>query len=52
MTCATYALAVDRQILLLRGVNLGPRNRIAMPALRDVLTRAGFEVAASSAEGG
>lgn len=32
-----------RQIALLRGVNLGPRNRIAMPALRELLTGAGFE---------
>ncbi len=32
-----------RQIALLRGVNLGSRNRIAMPKLREVLTGAGFE---------
>jgi uncharacterized protein (DUF1697 family) len=32
-----------RQIVLLRGVNLGPRNRVAMPALRDLLAGAGFE---------
>jgi uncharacterized protein (DUF1697 family) len=32
-----------RQIALLRGINIGPRNRIAMPALRDALTEAGFE---------
>lgn len=31
-----------RQIVLLRGVNLGPRNRVAMPALRELLTGAGF----------
>jgi uncharacterized protein (DUF1697 family) len=31
-----------RQVLLLRGVNLGPRNRIAMSALRDRLTAAGL----------
>lgn len=31
-----------RAILLLRAVNLGPRNRIAMPALRELLTAAGF----------
>jgi uncharacterized protein (DUF1697 family) len=30
-------------ILLLRGINIGPRNRIAMPALRDALTDAGFD---------
>ena len=31
-----------RQIVLLRGVNLGPRNRIAMPDLRKLLTNAGL----------
>ncbi len=31
------------QVVLLRGINLGPRNRIAMPALRAALTEAGFE---------
>jgi uncharacterized protein (DUF1697 family) len=33
---------VARQIVLLRGINLGPNNRIAMPALRELLTEAGF----------
>jgi uncharacterized protein (DUF1697 family) len=32
-----------RQIALLRGINLGSRNRIAMPALREELEDAGFE---------
>jgi uncharacterized protein (DUF1697 family) len=32
-----------RQIVLLRGINLGARNRIAMPALRELLSAAGFE---------
>jgi uncharacterized protein (DUF1697 family) len=32
-----------RQIVLLRGINLGSRNRIAMPALRERLTKAGFD---------
>ena len=32
-----------RQIILLRGVNLGPRNRVAMPALRELLSDAGFD---------
>ena len=32
-----------RQIVLLRGINLGPRNRIAMPALREQLRDDGFE---------
>jgi uncharacterized protein (DUF1697 family) len=30
-------------IALLRGINLGSRNRIAMPALREALAEAGFE---------
>jgi uncharacterized protein (DUF1697 family) len=34
---------VPRQIVLLRGVNLGQRNRIAMAELREALTDAGFE---------
>jgi len=33
---------VTRHVVLLRGVNLGPRNRIAMPALRELLSGAGF----------
>jgi len=32
-----------RQIALLRGVNLGARNRIAMPELREALASAGFD---------
>lgn len=32
-----------RHVVLLRGINLGPRNRIAMPALRETLEEAGFE---------
>lgn len=32
-----------RYVLLLRGINLGSRNRIAMPELRDVLTSGGLE---------
>ena len=32
-----------RYIALLRGINLGPRNRIAMPELREALEEAGFE---------
>jgi uncharacterized protein (DUF1697 family) len=34
---------VARQIVLLRGVNLGSRNRVAMPDLREELTEAGFD---------
>jgi uncharacterized protein (DUF1697 family) len=32
-----------RQVLLLRGINLGPARRVAMPALRDALAEAGYE---------
>lgn len=31
-----------RHVVLLRGINIGPRNRIAMPALRTALEEAGF----------
>jgi uncharacterized protein (DUF1697 family) len=32
-----------QHIVLLRGINIGSRNRIAMPELRDLLTGAGFD---------
>ncbi len=32
-----------RQIVLLRGINLGPSRRVAMPALRELLSGAGYE---------
>jgi len=32
-----------KQIVLLRGINVGARNRIAMPALRGLLVDAGFD---------
>jgi uncharacterized protein (DUF1697 family) len=32
-----------RQIVLLRGINLGPTNRVPMPALRELLSERGFE---------
>jgi uncharacterized protein (DUF1697 family) len=35
--------AVARHILFLRGINLGSRNRIAMPELREILAAAGFD---------
>jgi len=35
-------MAGKRQIVLLRGINIGPNNRIPMPALRERLTGAGF----------
>jgi len=34
---------LSRQIVLLRGINLGSHNRIAMPALREALDEAGFD---------
>jgi uncharacterized protein (DUF1697 family) len=34
---------VARHVILLRGINLGPRNRVSMAEFRDVLERAGFE---------
>jgi uncharacterized protein (DUF1697 family) len=35
--------ARSAKIVLLRGINLGPRNRIAMAELREALAEAGFE---------
>jgi len=32
-----------RHVVLLRGINLGSRNRVAMPALREALEAAGFD---------
>jgi uncharacterized protein (DUF1697 family) len=34
---------MDRRIVLLRGVNLGARNRVSMPKLREVLASGGFD---------
>jgi uncharacterized protein (DUF1697 family) len=34
---------VPQHIVLLRGINLGPRNRIGMPDLRSALETAGFD---------
>jgi uncharacterized protein (DUF1697 family) len=33
---------VSRRVVLLRGINLGARNRVAMPTLRAALERVGF----------
>lgn len=41
-----------RHIVLLRGVNLGAHNRIAMPALREGLTEAGFGDVATYVQSG
>ena len=35
--------AMSRHVVLLRGINLGARNRVAMPQLRELLTGAGFD---------
>jgi len=43
---------VARYVALLRGINIGPRNRIAMPALREVLEAAGFEDVATYVQSG
>ena len=40
------------QIVLLRGINLGARNRIAMPKLRDALDEAGFDDARTYLQSG
>jgi uncharacterized protein (DUF1697 family) len=32
-----------RHVVLLRGINLGPRNRVAMPKLREALEESGFD---------
>jgi uncharacterized protein (DUF1697 family) len=40
------------RIVLLRGINLAGRNRIAMPALRDALAGAGFEDARTYLQSG
>ena len=36
-------MAGTRHIALLRGINLGARNRVSMPELRELLTRHGYE---------
>jgi len=41
-----------RHAVLLRGINLGPRNRIAMPELREALTMAGFEAVRTYVQSG
>jgi uncharacterized protein (DUF1697 family) len=39
-------------VVLLRGINLGATNRLAMPALREELSRAGFENVRTHAQSG
>jgi uncharacterized protein (DUF1697 family) len=41
-----------RQVVLLRGINLGAHNRIAMPDLRQLLAGAGFEDARTYVQSG
>lgn len=36
-------MTASRRILMLRGINVGPRKRIAMPELRELLSANGFE---------
>jgi uncharacterized protein (DUF1697 family) len=43
---------VARLIVLLRGVNLAARNRVAMPALRDALEESGFEEVSTYVQSG
>jgi uncharacterized protein (DUF1697 family) len=43
---------MPRHVVLLRGVNLVKRNRIAMPALREALTAAGFRDVATYLQSG
>jgi uncharacterized protein (DUF1697 family) len=43
---------VARLVVLLRGINLGSRNRIAMPKLRELLEDAGFEDVATYVQSG
>src|ERR1700722_8382613 len=40
---STRAAGVHASVVLLRGINVGSNNRIAMPALREALAAAGFE---------
>jgi uncharacterized protein (DUF1697 family) len=38
-----FGALMDTSVVLLRGINLGPSNRVAMPALREALAEVGFE---------
>jgi uncharacterized protein (DUF1697 family) len=37
-----YSAPIERQIALLRGINIGSKNRVPMPALRELLTDVGW----------
>lgn len=43
---------MKRRIALLRGINVGPHNRVAMPALREALATAGFEEVSTYVQSG
>lgn len=43
---------MTRQVALLRGINIGPRNRISMPELRAALEAAGYEDVATYLQSG
>lgn len=43
---------MTRQIAFLRGINLGSRRRVAMPELRELLTKAGFAEVRSYVQSG
>jgi uncharacterized protein (DUF1697 family) len=43
---------MTRQVVLLRGINIGSRNRIPMPELREALEGAGFEDVATYVQSG
>jgi uncharacterized protein (DUF1697 family) len=47
-----YALGVAGHVVLLRGINIGSRNRISMPKLREVLVGAGFGDVATYVQSG
>jgi uncharacterized protein (DUF1697 family) len=43
---------VARHVVLLRGINIGSRNRVAMPRLRELLEQAGFGEVATYLQSG
>jgi uncharacterized protein (DUF1697 family) len=45
-------MSAGSRVALLRGINIGPSNRIAMPALRELLTSRGFAGVATYVQSG
>jgi uncharacterized protein (DUF1697 family) len=45
-------MAGSRLVALLRGINLGPHKRIAMPALREALSQSGFDAVRTYVQSG